>query len=33
MEDDAARREQAAATAAIRKLVAHLTGIEPPGGS
>ncbi len=33
MEQDAARREQAAATAAIRKLVAHLTGVEPPGGS
>ena len=33
MEQDASRREQTAATAAIRKLVAHLTGIEPPGGS
>ncbi|MBT8452171.1 MAG: hypothetical protein KJO40_09425 [Deltaproteobacteria bacterium] len=31
MEDDAARREHAATAAAIRKLVAHLTGIEPPG--
>ncbi|MDH3652766.1 MAG: hypothetical protein OEN21_00720 [Myxococcales bacterium] len=31
MEQSAAGREQAAATAAIRKLVAHLTGIEPPG--
>jgi hypothetical protein len=33
MEQSAARREQVATTAAIRKLVAHLTGIEPPGRS
>jgi len=33
MEQSATRREQAAATAAIRKLVAHLTGVEPPGRS
>jgi hypothetical protein len=33
MEKDAARREKAAASAAIRRLVTHLTGIEPPGGS
>ncbi len=33
MEQSATRREQDAATAAIRKLVAHLTGIEPTGRS
>jgi len=33
MEQSAARREQVATTAAIRKLVVHLTGIEPPGRS
>lgn len=33
MEQSAARREQVATTAAIRKLVAHLTGVEPPGRS
>jgi pyruvate-ferredoxin/flavodoxin oxidoreductase len=30
MEKDAARREQAAVATAVRKLVVHLTGIDPP---
>jgi len=30
MEKDAARREQVAVASAVRKLVAHLTGIDPP---
>ncbi|TNF63505.1 MAG: hypothetical protein EP303_02630 [Deltaproteobacteria bacterium] len=30
MEKDAADRERAAVASAVRKLVAHLTGIEPP---
>jgi len=33
MEQSATRREQDAAIAAIRKLVAHLTGVEPAGRS
>ena len=30
MEKDAVRREQVAVTSAVRKLVAHLTGVDPP---
>ena len=29
MEKDAARREQAAVASTVRKLVAHLTGVDP----
>ena len=31
MEQDATHREQAAVATTVRKLVARLTGVEPPG--
>ncbi len=30
MEQDAARREKVAVASTVRKLVAHLTGVDPP---